>query len=227
LAAPFIALVPAVALTVFHEEDTGTAALVTAQGIGAVVMALALGGLAHRFGHRHVLLAGLTALPVVLVGYALAPTLEVAVVAIFFVGAAYLCCLSSFTTVAQLRAPTEMRGRVMSALMVLLGVLYPIGSVVQGWIADGIGMRATTAGAALLLGAALVAIKLLRPGFDAEVRDPPPVLDSGGVTSQGDDARGDEGERDDHLPGPPEPEIVVTGGGTRDGRRDEERGAGE
>ncbi len=173
LAAPFIALVPAMALTVFDNEDTGTAALVTAQGVGAVLMALALGPLAARFGHRLVLLGGLVALPPALVAYALAPTLEVGVVAIFFVGAAYLCCLSSFTTVAQLRAPNEMRGRVMSALMVLLGVLYPIGSVVQGWIADGIGLRATTAGAAVILAVTLVAVRLLRPGFDAEVRDPP------------------------------------------------------
>jgi len=173
LAAPFIALVPAMALTVFDNEDTGTAALVTAQGVGAVLMALALGPLAARFGHRLVLLGGLVALPPALVAYALAPTLEIGVISIFFVGAAYLCCLSSFTTVAQLRAPNEMRGRVMSALMVLLGVLYPIGSIVQGWIADGIGLRATTAGAAVILAVTLVAIRLLRPGFDTEVRDPP------------------------------------------------------
>jgi MFS family permease len=173
LAAPFIALVPAMALTVFDNEDTGTAALVTAQGVGAVLMALALGPLAARFGHRLVLLGGLVALPPALVAYALAPTLEIGVISIFFVGAAYLCCLSSFTTVAQLRAPNEMRGRVMSALMVLLGVLYPIGSIVQGWIADGIGLRATTTGAAVILAVTLVAIRLLRPGFDTEVRDPP------------------------------------------------------
>jgi MFS family permease len=173
LAAPFIALVPAMALTVFHNEDAGTAALVTSQGAGAVLMALALGGLAERFGHRAVLLGGLVALPPALVAYAAAPTLEVGVIAIFFVGASYLCCLSSFTTIAQLRAPDEMRGRVMSALMVLLGVLYPIGSIVQGWIADGIGLRATTAGAAVILGVTLLALRLLRPGFDTEVRDPP------------------------------------------------------
>jgi MFS family permease len=174
-AAPFIALVPAMALTVFHDEEAGTAALVTAQGVGAVVMALALGGLAARFGHRRVLLVALVALPVVLLAYAIAPTLEVAVVAIFFVGGVYLCCLSSFTTIAQLRAHDAMRGRVMSALMVFLGILYPIGSIVQGWIADDIGLRATTAGAAVLLALGLLVVRVLRPGFDREMRDPPVV----------------------------------------------------
>jgi MFS family permease len=170
-AAPFIALVPAFALKVFHDEDVGTAVLITAQGIGAVLMALALGGLAHRFGHRDFLLAVLAALPVTLVLYAVAPTLALGAVAIFLVGAAYLGCLSSFTAMAQLRAPAEFRGRVMSALMLLLGTLYPLGALAQGWVADEIGLRATTAGAAVLLGASVLAIRVLRPGFDRPLAD--------------------------------------------------------
>ena len=66
------------------------------------------------------------------------------------VGFLYLGCLSSFMTIAQLRAPAELRGRVMSTLMVLLGTLYPLGAILQGAIADEIGLRATTAGAAAL-----------------------------------------------------------------------------
>ena len=45
LAAPFIALVPAMALKVLHSGSVGTAVLVTAQGIGAVLMAFSLGSL--------------------------------------------------------------------------------------------------------------------------------------------------------------------------------------
>ena len=55
LAAPFIALIPAVALDVFHDEKFGTAALVTAQGVGRSRMGLALGTLFARFGTRRVL----------------------------------------------------------------------------------------------------------------------------------------------------------------------------
>jgi predicted MFS family arabinose efflux permease len=86
-----------------------------------------------------------------------------AIVAIFFVGGIYLGSLSSFTTVAQLRAPAELRGRVVSVLMMLIGALYPIGSIAQGAIADEIGLRATTTGAAVLLGALLLTWRLLRP----------------------------------------------------------------
>jgi predicted MFS family arabinose efflux permease len=171
LAAPFIALVPAVALKVFHEEKLGTSVLVTAQGIGAVAMALVLGGLSHRVGLRNVVLSALALLPIALVAYALAPTLALAAVGIFFVGAAYLGCLSGFNTVAQLRSPPELRGRVMSVNMMILGTLYPIGSVAQGAIADAVGLRATTAVAAVILGVTVLLVRTLRPGFDRHLDD--------------------------------------------------------
>jgi MFS family permease len=179
LAAPFIALVPAVALKVFHNEQAGTAALVTAQGVGAVLMGLSLGTLHARFGSRRVLLGVLWGLPVALCGYAAAPTLALGVVAIFFVGFLYLGALSSFTTVAQLRSPAYLRGRVLSVLMVLLGTLYPLGSVIQGAIADRVGLRATTAGAGVVMAATLLAVRLLRPdiadGLDEPEGAPEPV----------------------------------------------------
>jgi MFS family permease len=171
LAAPFIALVPAVALEVFHSGESGTAFLVTAQGLGAVTMALLLGNLIARLGHRRLLRGVLAGLPIALGAYALAPELWVATIAIFFVGLFYLGCLASFTTIAQLRAPPELRGRVMSALMVLLGTLYPIGSILQGAIADQTSLRVTTGVAAALLGLWLVAIRLLHPGYDRHLDD--------------------------------------------------------
>jgi MFS family permease len=163
LAAPFIALIPAVALKVFHEEKLGTSVLVTAQGLGAVCMALSLGTLFARFGARRTLLGMLGLLPVGLLLYAYSPALAFAAVAIFAVGFFYMGCLSSFTTIAQLRAPAALRGRVVSVLMMLLGALYPIGAITQGAIADHIGLRATTAGAAVLLGVAFALRMVLRP----------------------------------------------------------------
>jgi predicted MFS family arabinose efflux permease len=179
LAAPFIALVPAVALKVFDNEDLGTAVLITAQGLGAVLMGLSLGWLFAHFGGRKVLTTVLFGLPVALIAYALSPTLGIAAVAIFVVGFLYLGALSSFTTTAQLRAPAALRGRVMSVLMVLLGSLYPIGSIVQGAIADRIGLRATTVAAAVLMAAVLVVAQIVRPqlthALDSEPVPVPPA----------------------------------------------------
>jgi MFS family permease len=115
-------------------------------------MALSLAWYFSRFGARRTLLVMLGLLPVALLAYALAPTLGFAAIVILGVGYLYMGCLSSFTTIAQLVAPPELRGRVVSVLMMLLGALYPLGAVLQGAIADEIGLRPTTAGAAILLG---------------------------------------------------------------------------
>jgi MFS family permease len=219
LAAPFIALVPAVALKVFDNGDFGTALLVTAQGIGAVAMGLSLGPLFARFGGRRVLLGVLFGLPIALVAYAAAPNLAVGVVTIFVVGFLYLGALSSFTTIAQLRAPTELRGRVLSLLMVLLGTLYPLGSVVQGAIADRVGLRATTAAAGLVMGAALLAARLLRPEVTRALDEP--VWSGAAERGAGD---GDEPDGARHLPVPPGPEAVVTADGAGDGHGEEQPG---
>jgi MFS family permease len=167
LAAPFIALIPPMAIKVLDAGDAGTSALVAAQGVGAVTMALLLGTLAKRYGSRGLLAAAIWLLPFALIAYSLSPGIVAAVVFIFFVGALYLGTLSSFTSVAQLRAPTELRGRVMSVLMVLLGSLYPIGSIVQGWLSDEIGQRVTQMAAAVAM---LVVLAILRVVFPHYLR---------------------------------------------------------
>jgi MFS family permease len=169
LAAPFIALVPAMALKVLHSGSVGTAVLITAQGLGAVLMAFSLGSLVERYGARRVLMTLMALLPIALVAYASAPVLALSALALFFVGILYLGALSSFTTIAQLRVPSEIRGRVLAVFTVILGALYPLGSVVQGKIADHIGLRETTIGSAVLMALAMIVTRLLRPGVTAAI----------------------------------------------------------
>ncbi len=165
LAAPFIALVPAMAQIVLDAGKNGTSVLVTAQGIGAVAMALMLGTLTARLGNRRVLLLVLWTLPPALVLYALMPNLATSALALILVGFVYLGALSSFMSIAQIRAPAEVRGRVVSLIAVVLGTLYPLGAVIQGKVANSIGLRETTIGAAALMVVALLALKLRNPRF--------------------------------------------------------------
>jgi MFS family permease len=171
LAAPFIALVPAMALNVLHASG-GTGVLITAQGIGAVAMALSLGGLVHRLGARRVMLTMMGVLPFALAAYAYAPNLVTSAIAIFVVGAFYLGALSTFTSIAQLRSPADIRGRVVSVFIVILGALYPLGAVIQGQIADHIGLRATTFGAAAVMAGVLLVVRLTRPGITRAIDEP-------------------------------------------------------
>jgi MFS family permease len=175
VAAPFIALVPAMALEVFDAGSGGTSVLVTAQGIGAVAMGLSVGPLASRFGARRVMVGGLTALAPALVAYAFAPSLAASALAIFVVGGAYLGAFASFTTIAQLRAPATLRGRVLGVNTVLLGSLYPLGSVVQGALADHIGLRATTALSGGVIATALALVRIGRPHLTRAIDAPPAV----------------------------------------------------
>ena len=178
-AAPFIALLPAMSIKVLHEGALGTSILVTAQGLGAVVMGVSMGSLGRRYGNRRVLVTVLTWLAPALLLYAYAPVLPLSAAALFVVGALYLGAFSSFSTITQLRAPKHLRGRVISVNLVILGTVYPAASVAQGAIADRIGLRATTAGAAVLMGAVLLATRLRSPGRTA-VLDAPVDLDGSG-----------------------------------------------
>jgi MFS family permease len=172
LAAPFIALVPAMAKNVLHNGTVGATVLITAQGIGAVGMALLLGGLVQRYGPRRLLVALMGALPFALTAYAYAPGLALSAIALFAVGALYLGALSTFSSTAQLRAPASIRGRVVSVNTMILGSLYPLGAVLQGKIADSIGLRETTFGAAAIMAIVLVAARLVRPGITSALDDP-------------------------------------------------------
>ncbi len=168
LASPFIALVPVMAHRLTHSGARGIASatglLTTAQGIGAVAGALLIAPLAARFGRGRILICSLALLPPVLVLYGFARSLAFALPALFLVGLVYIFVLSGLSTVVQLRAPGEVRGRVLSLYLVALGVSYPIGSLVQGPLADSVGLAWTTAGGAALLAICLALIRVVRPG---------------------------------------------------------------
>ncbi len=190
LAAPFIALVPYMSLEVLDAGKVGTSILVATIGLGAVLMALSLGNLAARFGSRRVLVVAVWSLPPALALYAVMPTLPLAAVGLFVVAVAYFGALSSFLSIGQLRAPTEIRGRVVSLLAVILGTLYPLGSVLQGEIADVIGLRETSLIVAGLMLLALFALWVRNPRFAHALEEPPAPIVAPSPEHTVDGARG-------------------------------------
>jgi MFS family permease len=164
IAAPFIALIPAMVEKVLKAGRGANSVLVTAQGIGAVVAGLSMGSLVSRFGIRRTMVGSIGLLPIGLVLYGGAPNLWLMAPALLLVGGAYMAALSSFSTIGQTRAPAEYRGRVMAINNAVLGSLYPLGAVVQGSLGDRVGLRWVTAGSGLLLGLVLVGVWLIRRG---------------------------------------------------------------
>jgi predicted MFS family arabinose efflux permease len=51
-----------------------------------------------------------------------------------------------------------MRGRVLAVNFLVLGFLFPIGTLIQGQIADAVGLRWTTAGSGVVLAFGLLAL---------------------------------------------------------------------
>jgi MFS family permease len=179
IASPFIALVPAMALRLSHgglshgvlnhggpaAVAAATSALTTGQGLGAVAGALLMAPLAARIGRARLVRWSLALLPLTLTAYAVSPDLWWGVAALFAVGLNYLGVLSGLSTTVQLHAPQAYRGRVVSFFLVALGVSYPVGSLLQGPVADAIGVGWTTACSAIALAAVMAAVAILRPGF--------------------------------------------------------------
>lgn len=177
LAAPFIALIPAKAslLADGGARATGaaTGALTTAQGVGAVAGALLLAPLAERFGRRRVLVFDLVATPAALALYAISPSVTTAVLALGLVGALYIGILSGLNSVVQLRAPAEFRARVLSLFLMALGVIYPLGALAQGAVADVIGLADTTVIAGVVMVAVIAGLGLFRPDLLRTLGDAP------------------------------------------------------
>jgi MFS family permease len=170
-ASPFIALIPAMARVRHHGGPELTSVFVTVQGIGAVAGALAVPVLAHRIGRHRLLMAGFVALPMALVAYGWAPTAWSGAVALVGVGATYICVFSGLGTVVQLRAPAVLRARVISLYFLALGTLYPLGAVVQGPLADRLGLGWVTAGGAVVLLAFVGLARWFRPDWLAALDD--------------------------------------------------------
>jgi MFS family permease len=137
--------------------------MVTAQGVGAVAGAIIVPGVAERVGRHRLLMWGFVALCGALCLYAAAPAGAFAVAALVLVGATYICVFSGLGAVVQLRAPAEMRARMVSIYFLALGVLYPIGATIQGPLADRIGLGQITAIGAGVLLVIFALLRVLRP----------------------------------------------------------------
>lgn len=158
IASPFIAFVSQMATNVLHGDARATSVLVTAQGIGAVAAAFTLGSVTKRFGVSTVMFGGVGLLCPALMAYALAPRLWLAASMLMLIGLCYGYAFTSFASITQQSAPDEMRGRVLAVNFLVLGLLFPLGTLIQGQIADAIGLRWTTAGSGVLLAAGLLAL---------------------------------------------------------------------
>ena len=149
-------------LVVFAEEVFGVSdslygLLGASLGIGSVLATPFVAGkgsgmLRSTLGGR-----ALLTYAVALVGFALSPVFPLAVVALVLAGGAYLAVASTLNTTIQVQVTEGRRGKVLALYVMGLTGSYPLGSLVQGWLADHVGVRVVTA----LAGSLLVVVWML------------------------------------------------------------------
>lgn len=162
LGSPVFQLAPVLAKDVFHVGAGKYGLFTGALGAGAVVGAAFLGALGTRTQRSRLVALSLVGYGMSLAAVGLAPNFAFGVVFMALAGMGYLAAVASLQTTVQVLVADALRGRVLAVYVMVFTTAYPLGALLQGWLADTIGPRETvvTAGSVLVaLGASL----LLRP----------------------------------------------------------------
>ena len=133
---PMLTLLPVFAKDVFGSGVEGYSALLAFSGAGAVAgsMVVAWLGRFSRMGLTTLLVQVVFGVMITLL--ALNRSLYLSYLLLFVSGLALMIVLSCITSLVQLIAPNEMRGRVMSIYLVAFRGGMPLGSLVSGYIAS-------------------------------------------------------------------------------------------
>jgi predicted MFS family arabinose efflux permease len=171
LGSPVFPMLVIFAKEVFAVSDSLYGLLGAALGIGGVVATPFVAGKGSGMLRSVLAGRGLAIYAASLVAFALSPVFPVAVVALVVAGGAYLAVASTLNTTIQVQVAEERRGKVLALYVMGLTSSYPLGSLVQGAVADHIGVRAVTAAAGALL--ALVWLRIRSLGrFELMDADP-------------------------------------------------------
>ena len=140
---PLYTMLPIIAKDVFQQDVRLYTNLMTCAGGGAVIGALVVAWIGK---HRHMglmllTLQGLCGLSVI--AFSFSHVILLSEVLLFITGSMLVMCLSLTTSLVQLLAPAELRGRVVSIYMVAFRGGSPIGGLVSGWLVTQLGSAPT------------------------------------------------------------------------------------
>lgn len=137
-----LTFLPVFTRNVFHQGANTYSHLLAFSGAGSVVGALIVAwmGKFKRMGLAVLMVQVFYGL--LIVGFSMSRTMWLSDLLLFMTGAALMMVFSTVTSLVQLTAPNEMRGRVMSIYMLAFRGGMPLGSLASGWAATYIGAPA-------------------------------------------------------------------------------------
>jgi predicted MFS family arabinose efflux permease len=139
LGLPLPTFLPIITRDVFQQDVGLYTQFMAIAGMGAVLGALTVAWVGK---HRHMgmmLLIMQALLGLVSIGFALSTSIWLSQVLLFAGGALLVTCFSMTTSLVQLLAPHELRGRVVSIYMVAFRGGSPLGGLISGWLVTQIG----------------------------------------------------------------------------------------
>jgi len=142
LGMPLLTLLPVYARDIYHQGVTEYSRMMAFSGAGAIVGSLFVAWLG-RFKHMGVTtLSVQVAFGLFIVLFAITRTIYVSYALLFLTNVALMIVFSTVTSLIQLLAPNEMRGRVMSIYMLAFRGGMPLGSLASGYLASQFGAPA-------------------------------------------------------------------------------------
>jgi MFS family permease len=154
-AMPYMILLPVFADRVWDVGEIGFSMMQAAGGIGGLIGAMLIANMGAYPKKTRLLVGGGLAFAGFLILFALSPTFYIGLSMIACVGFGSMIFMTVNNTSIQLVIPDEMRGRVMSVMMMTFG-LMPLGAVPAGIAAENIGVRPVVViGGALCIAAML------------------------------------------------------------------------
>jgi MFS family permease len=160
---PYTLLLPIFARDILQSGPEGLGLLMTANGIGSVLGSICIVVLPPR--RRGVLLfTSLAAFGLLLAGFAASTWLPLSTAIMGLIGAVQAVYLATNNTLVQLAVPNALQGRVMSVAITTWG-LMPLGSLLQGIMADWWGAPVVLAGAGLLSCLVVIVMSVRSPAI--------------------------------------------------------------
>jgi MFS family permease len=141
---------PAYAADILHVGEGGYGALLSANGVGALLGALTVATYGSRMQPRRMILGGVWLFSAMLVLLAVVRWFPLVLACMAMSGLGMLLYIATTNTLIQTSVSDAMRGRVMGIWALVFGGMMPFGGLESGLLSQAIGVPWTVAAGALV-----------------------------------------------------------------------------
>lgn len=150
----FVTLLPVWAVDVLGGDATTNGFLHTGRGLGALIGALLIAAIGQTYSRGKLFTIGTFVFPIFLILFSFTSILPASFLALMGVGWGFMVIVNLSNNLVQTNVTDELRGRVMGLFTFTFFGFMPIGSLINGALADQIGAPLTVQFNALILLAA-------------------------------------------------------------------------